>query len=282
MKIYNTLILFLFTFLAYSQVPPTIEKYMPVWVENTCIASEHYSDILYQTSIHFDTLSFPEYFKKAILDYRISNNLVNDKKIYRTKGMIRDSDNNISIKSLNYKIEYLYGEICGGMSAIKTHIIQDTSIKELLCLFRPKFDIQSRSLKLDTLMVKTKNDSYLILNEALKKNINPSFIHNEKLYQIEYKAKLKSNRENSLVYTDLEIRLKLENGNNWQTLYKNDSNKHYEISDLLYGDIDGDSKLDVILKLCTEFCVFDLYYLSSKSTENLYVKYIGQATNCEL
>ena len=163
--------------------------------------------------------------------------------------------------------------------------MQESGLNEILCLFDKSLVLDEKQIKLHFIRPtgppKFPHQSFS-RETPLEANTKYQFELNDNKYELTYSADLslegfEYDGYGTIYPTYYNIKLKLTNktSNTEQVIFSNPYSNFYNISEIAFGDIDNDSKVDIICKINDETCIRRIVFLSSKAAPQKLLKYIG-------
>lgn len=250
----------------------------PLWQNATNLLIENFA-------LNIDTSWRTKQISDIVDKWKNEKNIEDDGESDYYYGLIKEN-NSYSIKKMKGTINYFFGEIGGGYKIEKTIVIQENSIDKILCLFDKNIRLDEKQINLQFIEPRQPikfSHERIYREELLEKNVKFGIEFNKVNYDLFYTADLCLNgfQYEGLgtiypTYYNLELKMVDKNSGTEQNLYRNSHSASYNISEIILGDIDNDSKPDIIYKVCDEMCIRRIIFLSSKRESNQLMKYIGQ------
>ena len=242
--------------------------------------------IIKNVSLVIDTSRWTNEIREIVNQWKAKNKVKDDGETNYYYGLVKENENNYSIKRLTGKVNFLFGEIGGGYKVEKVVGISDSKVSEVICLFDKGIELEEKEVELQFIQPSPAS-KYSNVNfsreKLLEKNVKFGFEFNQLKYELLHSAGLSQNGFSyggfdSVYPTFFNVLLKLVNKNTGveQTLFKYPHRGSYNISEIIIGDIDNDSQPDVIYKICDEICIRRAVFISSKKESNSLLKFMGQ------
>ena len=235
--------------------------------------------------VKIDTSWWTKNIKDLVTKWKIKNKIEDDGETGYLYGLIRNKDH-FYIKKIPYKIHYLFGEIGGGYKIEKCYVSGKTNIDKIIILFKDHIILPENQVKIGQIGPVVSQDFMHYqgpICNMLEKNIRTKFQYDSTLYEIDYVASLctgeyEFNGMGTIypVYFNIAVKLKNNDSGIEQVIYKIPDDSNYNIADIMYGVIDSDGELDIILSICNEYCRKQLVFLSSKKEDEALLKYMGE------
>jgi hypothetical protein len=175
----------------------------------------------------------------------------------------------------------------GGGSRIQRYLrIVEKNYSELLCLFNDSVIDRENRVTLypviaDEWMVRN-NNMYGFDDKQFMNNIRVSFNNENNNFSIDYTSDLcetgvHSGRSGTIMQTHINIKLTLTDNSHQkqQILFQIPDGRDFNLTGIHYGDIDDDNKSDIILTILSHSQKCNLVYLSSGSTADNLLNYLG-------
>lgn len=241
---------------------------------------------------HIDTSWWNSEIVDIVKQWKVENRITDDGEENEYFGVIKSLDNQYAVKKLVGKVHYLFEETGGGYFIKRTIEVEGGNIGEVISLFDPTIELNEKELEMH--VISPANPIDLPRNSSpreqpLEKNVKFNFSVNNEDYELIYSADFSQYGFSyqgfgtiDPTYFNVELELVNRNSGVHQALYKFPHNHGFNISEIIIGDIDSDSKPDIIYKISDDLCIRRLVFLSSMKGSNPLVGYVGQTeVSCE-
>jgi AraC-like DNA-binding protein len=223
---------------------------------------------------------------KKIKDEWIKKNNPADEGSMAVKyGLVRTGEGYF-IRKFNSVVTYGVVEIGGGSRIQRYLRIIEKNYSELLCLFNDsviaqEYRVTLFPVKADEWMVSNDN-MYGFDENQFMNNIRLSFNNENNNYSIDYTSDLckmgvSSGRSGTILTVHINVKLKLIDNTHQkqQILIQIPDGRDINLTGIYYGDIDNANKCEIILTILSDSQKCNLVYLSSKSTADNLLEYLG-------
>lgn len=248
--------------------------------------------LIENVTLHIDTSWWNSEIVDIVNQWKVENRITDDGEENEYFGVIKSLDNQYAVKKLVGKVHYLFEETGGGYFIKRTIEVEGVNIGEVISLFDPTIELNEKELEMHLISPANPIDlprNSLPREQPLEKNVKFNFSFNTEDYELIYSADFSQNRFSyqgfgtiDPTYFNVELELVNRNSGVHQVLYKFPHNHGFNISEIIIGDIDSDSKPDIIYKISDDLCIRRLVFLSSMKGSNPLMGYVGQTeVSCE-
>lgn len=248
--------------------------------------------LIENVALHIDTSWWNSEIVDILNQWKVENRITDDGEENEYFGVIKSLDNQYAVKKLVGKVHYLFEETGGGYFIKRTIEVEGVNIGEVISLFDPTIELNEKELEMH--LISPANPIDLPRNSSprehpLEKNVKFNFSLNNEDYELIYSADFSQNGFSfqgfgtiDPTYFNVELELVNRDSGVHQALYKFPHDHGFNISEIIIGDIDSDSKPDIIYKISDDLCIRRLVFLSSMKGSNPLMGYVGQTeVSCE-
>lgn len=248
--------------------------------------------LIENVALHIDTSWWNSEIVDILNQWKVENRITDDGEENEYFGVIKSVDNQFAVKKLVGIVHYLFEETGGGYFIKRTIEVEGVNIGEVISLFDPAIELNEKELEMH--LISPANPIDLPRNSSprehpLEKNVKFNFSFNTEDYELIYSADFSQNGFSfqgfgtiDPTYFNVELELVNRDSGVHQALYKFPHDHGFNISEIIIGDIDSDSKPDIIYKISDDLCIRRLVFLSSMKGSNPLMGYVGQTeVSCE-
>lgn len=248
--------------------------------------------LIENVALHIDTSWWNSEIVDILNQWKVENRITDDGEENEYFGVIKSLDNQYAVKKLVGKVHYLFEETGGGYFIKRTIEVEGVNIGEVISLFDPTIELNEKELEMHLISPANPIDlprNSLPREQPLEKNVKFNFSLNNEDYELIYSADFSQNGFSfqgfgtiDPTYFNVELELVNRDSGVHQALYKFPHDHGFNISEIIIGDIDSDSKPDIIYKISDDLCIRRLVFLSSMKGSNPLMGYVGQTeVSCE-
>lgn len=248
--------------------------------------------LIENVTLHIDTSWWNSEIVDIVNQWKVENRITDDGEENEYFGVIKSLDNQYAVKKLVGKVHYLFEETGGGYFIKRTIEVEGVNIGEVISLFDPTIELNEKELEMHVISPANPIDlprNSLPREQPLEKNVKFNFSFNTEDYELIYSADFSQNGFSfqgfgtiDPTYFNVELELVNRDSGVHQALYKFPHDHGFNISEIIIGDIDSDSKPDIIYKISDDLCIRRLVFLSSMKGSNPLMGYVGQTeVSCE-
>lgn len=248
--------------------------------------------LIENVALHIDTTWWNSEIVEIVNQWKVENRITDDGEENEYFGVIKSLDNQYTVKKLVGKVHYLFEETGGGYFIKRTIKVEGGNIGEVISLFDPTIELNEKELEMHVIFPANPIDlprNSSPREQPLEKNIKFNFSVNNEDYELIYSADFSQYGFSyqgfgtiDPTYFNVELELVNRVSGVHQALYKFPHNHGFNISEIIIGDIDSDSKPDIIYKISDDLCIRRLVFLSSMKGSNPLMGYVGQTeVSCE-
>lgn len=236
-----------------------------------------------------DTSRWTREIKELVAQWKEEHFVSDDGDEHEYYAIIK-KDTGYFIKKLKGKVNYLFGEVGGGYKIEKVVVAGEPVDGELYCLFEKSVELKEKQINIRYIHPKPKlKPRFGVLQNARGElwdvNVLAGFSFKQEKYELHHTADVALNGFTYTglgtiqpIYFNMDLTLFNKENNQHQLLFKFPHSAEYNISEIAYGDIDSDSKLDIIYEMTNEWCIRRIFFLSGQAAgePDAMLKYTGQ------
>lgn len=248
--------------------------------------------LIENVALHIDTSWWNSEIVDIVNQWKVKNRITDDGEENEYFGVIKSVYNQYAVKKLVGKVHYLFEETGGGYFIKRTIEVEGENVGEIVSVFDKSMEFEEKKLEMH--VISPANPIDLPRNSSpreqpLEKNVMFNISLNNEDYELIYSADFSQDGFSyqgfgtiDPTYFNVELELVNRVSGVHQALYKFPYNHGFNISEIIIGDIDSDSKPDIIYKISDDICIRRLVFLSSKKGSNPLMGYVGQTlVSCE-